>query len=34
MICFDKITELFCITDDFCKNFEKTTKFFIIGLER
>lgn len=31
MICFDKITELFCITDEFCKNFEKTTQSFIIG---
>ena len=31
MICFDKITELFCITDEFCKNFEKTTESFIIG---
>jgi hypothetical protein len=31
IICFDKITELFCITDEFCKNFEKTTESFIIG---
>ena len=31
MICFDKITELFCITDEFCKNFEKTTASFLIG---
>jgi hypothetical protein len=31
MICFDKITELYCITDEFCKNFEKTTQSFIIG---
>lgn len=31
MICFDKITDLFCITDEFCKNFEKTTASFIIG---
>ncbi len=31
MICFNKITELFCITDEFCKNFEKTTESFIIG---
>ncbi len=31
MICFDKITDLFCITDEFCKNFEKTTESFIIG---
>jgi hypothetical protein len=31
MICFDKITDLFCITDEFCKNFEKSTEFFLIG---
>jgi hypothetical protein len=31
MICFYKITELFCITDEFYKNFEKTTESFIIG---
>ena len=31
MICFDKITDLFCITDEFCKNFEKTTAAFLIG---
>ena len=31
MICFDKITDLFCVTDEFCKNFEKTTQSFIIG---
>jgi len=31
MICFDKITDLFCITDEFCKNFEKTTASFLIG---
>jgi hypothetical protein len=31
MICFDKITDLFCITDEFCKNFEKTTESFLIG---
>ena len=31
MICFDKITDLFCITDEFCKNFEKTTTSFLIG---
>ncbi len=34
MICFDKSIELFCITDEFLKNFEKTTKSFIIALER
>jgi hypothetical protein len=31
MISYNKITELFCITDEFCKNFEKTTESFIIG---
>lgn len=31
MICFDKITELFCITDEFYKNFEEITKSFIVG---
>lgn len=31
MICFDKNTEIFCVTDEFCKNFEKTTESFIIG---
>ncbi len=31
MICFNKIIELFCITEEFCKNFEKTTESFIIG---
>lgn len=31
MNCFDKITEIFCVTDEFCKNFEKTTESFIIG---
>lgn len=31
MICFDKITEIYCVTDEFCKNFEKTTEYFIIG---
>lgn len=31
MICFDKVTDLFCITDEFCKNFEKATASFLIG---
>ncbi len=31
MIYFDKITELFCVTDEFCKNFEETTAPFLIG---
>jgi hypothetical protein len=31
MLCFDEIIEIFCVTDEFCKNFEKTTESFIIG---
>lgn len=31
MNCSDKITEIFCVTDEFCKNFEKTTESFIMG---
>lgn len=30
MICFDEITEIFWVTDEFCKNFEKTTESYII----
>jgi hypothetical protein len=31
MICFDKITEIFTIVDEFCKNFEQQTSSFLIG---
>jgi Transposase DDE domain len=31
MICFDKITDIFCIVDEFCTNFENTTRPFILG---
>jgi hypothetical protein len=31
MITYDKVTDIFCITDEFCKNFEKTTRSFILG---
>lgn len=31
MITYDKVTDIFCITDEFCKNFEKTTQSFILG---
>ena len=31
MICFDKITEIYCIADDFCKNFEQQTSSFLLG---
>lgn len=31
MICFDKITEIYSIVDEFCKNFEQQTSHFLIG---
>lgn len=31
MICIDKITEIFTIVDEFCKNFEQQTSSFLIG---
>ncbi|TAG51022.1 MAG: IS982 family transposase [Cytophagales bacterium] len=31
MITYDKISDIFCTVDEFCKNFEKATKNFIIG---
>ena len=31
MICFDKITDIFCIVDEFCKDFDKTTQPFLLG---
>jgi Transposase DDE domain. len=31
MIYFDKVTEIFCIVDEFCKNFDKQTSPFLIG---
>ena len=31
MITYDKVSDIFCIVDEFCKNFEHTTKNFIIG---
>jgi Transposase DDE domain. len=31
MICFDKITEIFCIVDEFCKNFQEQTSAFLLG---
>lgn len=31
MICFNKISDIFCIVDEFCKNFEESTSSFIIG---
>ncbi len=34
MICFDKITEIFCVTDEFCKNFEKTTEFLLLEINQ
>ncbi len=31
MICFDKITEIYSIVDEFCKDFSKQTSKFLIG---
>lgn len=31
MVCFDKITEIYSIVDEFCKDFEKFTQPFLIG---
>ena len=31
MINFDKITDIFCIVDEFCSNFHQTTQGFLIG---
>lgn len=31
MICFDKITDIFSIVDEFCKDFDKTTQHFLLG---
>lgn len=31
MICFDKISGIFCIVDEFCKDFESSTESFLLG---
>ena len=31
MICFDKVTEIYCLVDEFCINFEAQTSSFLIG---
>jgi hypothetical protein len=31
MVCFDKITDIFCLVDEFCNNFDNYTKDFILG---
>lgn len=31
MICFDKISDIFCIVDEFCKDFDTTTESFLLG---
>ena len=31
MICFVKITDIFCIVDEFCANFDKRTQPFLLG---
>jgi hypothetical protein len=32
MISFDKITDLFCITDEFCKEFENFEKTILLEI--
>ena len=31
MICFDKVTEIYSIVDEFCKNFQSCTSSFLLG---
>jgi len=31
MICFEKITNIFCIVYEFCTNFDKITQHFLLG---
>jgi hypothetical protein len=31
MIDFDKISDIFCLVDEFCKDFDKTTLPFVLG---
>lgn len=31
MITYDKVTDIFIVVDEFCKNFQQTTKHFILG---
>jgi hypothetical protein len=31
MVTYDKVTDIFCIVDEFCKNFDNTTQHFILG---
>lgn len=31
MITFDKVTDIFCLVDEFCTNFDQTTGAFLIG---
>lgn len=31
MICFDIITEIYSVVDEFCKNFEEQTSHFLLG---
>jgi hypothetical protein len=31
MIDFDKISDIFCLVDEFCKDFDKTTQPFVLG---
>ncbi len=34
MINFDKITDIFCIVDEFCTGFQKLTKPFLLGPQK
>lgn len=31
MIDFNKISDIFCLVDEFCKDFDKSTQHFILG---
>jgi hypothetical protein len=31
MLAYDKISDIFCIADEFCKNFDQTTSAFLLG---
>lgn len=32
MIYFNKISDIFCLADEFCKDFDKTTRPFVLGV--
>ena len=31
MIDYNKMSDIFCLVDEFCKDFDKTTQSFILG---